>query len=88
MNTQELFLIVMVVIFSVPYLIWRLGKTDYWAPLVVVQICIGILLGPGVSGALFPEHYTSLFNPQVLQALNGIAWHRTGFEKKLAGQAG
>lgn len=74
MNTQELFLIVMVIVFSVPYLIWRLGKTDYWAPLVVVQICIGILLGPGVSGALFPEHYTSLFNPQVLQALSGIAW--------------
>lgn len=74
MNTQELFLIVMAVIFSVPYLIWRLGKTDYWAPLVVVQICIGILLGPGVSGVLFSEYYTSVFNPQVLQALNGIAW--------------
>ena len=74
MNTQELFLIVMAIIFSIPYLIWRFGKTDYWAPLVVVQICIGILLGPGVSGALFPEHYTLIFNPQVLQALNGIAW--------------
>lgn len=74
MNTQELFLIVMAIIFSVPYLIWRFGRTDYWAPLVVVQICVGILLGPGVSGAIFPEHYKSLFNPQVLQALNGIAW--------------
>ncbi|MEK7779113.1 MAG: cation:proton antiporter [Pseudomonadota bacterium] len=74
MTTHEIFLIVMVIIFSVPYLIWRFGKTDYWAPLVVVQICIGILLGPGVSGAIFPEYYKSIFNPQVLQALNGIAW--------------
>lgn len=74
MTIQEFFLIVMVIIFSVPYLIWRLGKTDYWAPLVVVQICIGILLGPGVSGAIFPEYYKSIFNPQVHQTLNGIAW--------------
>ncbi|HQU98973.1 MAG TPA: cation:proton antiporter [Nitrosomonas sp.] len=74
MTIQEFFLIVMVIIFSVPYLIWRLGKTDYWAPLVVVQICIGILLGPGVSGTIFPEYYKSIFNPQVHQTLNGIAW--------------
>ena len=62
------------IIFSVPYLIWRLGRTEYYAPLVVVQIIMGILLGPGVLGALFPGYYTFVFNPQVIQALNGIAW--------------
>ena len=36
--------------FTVPWLIWRLGRTDHWAPLVVVQIITGILLGPGVLG--------------------------------------
>ena len=36
MNTAEIFLIAMTIIFSVPYLIWRLGRTDYFAPLVVV----------------------------------------------------
>lgn len=74
MTTQEIFLIVMAIIFSVPYLIWRFGKTDYWAPLVVVQICVGILLGPGIFGAIFPEYYKSIFNPLVLQTLTGIAW--------------
>jgi hypothetical protein len=38
MNTTEIYLIAMAVVFTVPYLIWRLGKTQYFAPLVVVQI--------------------------------------------------
>lgn len=74
MTTTEIFLIAMLLIFSVPYLIWRLGRTDYYAPLVVVQIITGILLGPGVLGAVFPDYYKFVFNPQVVQSLNGLAW--------------
>ena len=74
MNTTEIFLIAMTIIFTVPYLIWRLGKTDYYAPLVVVQIITGILLGPGILGKAFPEYYQFVFNPAVIQSLNGIAW--------------
>jgi Kef-type K+ transport system membrane component KefB len=74
MNTTEVFLIAMLIIFTLPFLIWRLGRTEYYAPLVVVQIITGILLGPGVLGAAFPEYYRFVFNPQVIGALNGIAW--------------
>ena len=74
MNTTEIFLLAMLLIFSIPYLIWRLGNTDYWAPLVVVQIICGILLGPGVLGRAYPEYYQFVFNPAVIGALNGIAW--------------
>jgi len=74
MNTTEVFLIAMLIIFSAPYLIWRLARTDYFAPLVVVQIVTGILLGPGVLGAAFPEYYRFVFTPPVIAALNGIAW--------------
>ena len=74
MSTVELFLIAMTLVFTIPYLIWRLGKTDYYAPLVVVQIMAGILLGPGILGAAFPAYYTFIFTPQVILALNGIAW--------------
>jgi Kef-type K+ transport system membrane component KefB len=74
MNTTEIFLLAMLLIFSIPYLIWRVGKTDYYAPLVVVQIIAGILLGPGILGAAYPEYYRFVFNPQVIGALNGIAW--------------
>ena len=74
MSTTEIFLIAMLIIFTVPYLIWRLGRTEYFAPLVVVQIITGILLGPGILGAAFPEYYTFVFSAPVIQSLNGIAW--------------
>lgn len=74
MNTTEIFLIAMAIIFTVPYLFWRLADTDYWAPLVVVQIITGILLGPGVLGRAYPDYYAFVFNSAVVQSLNGIAW--------------
>jgi Kef-type K+ transport system membrane component KefB len=74
MTTTEIFLIAMAVIFTVPYLIWRIFRTDYFAPLVVVQIVAGILLGPGMLGQAFPEYYRFVFSPPVVQSLNGVAW--------------
>jgi uncharacterized membrane protein len=52
MRTVELFTIALAIIFTVPYLAWRLGRTDYWAPLVVVQIVTGVLLGPTTTSSL------------------------------------
>ncbi len=74
MNSTELYLIAMILIFAVPWLIWRLGQTDYYAPLVVVQILTGILLGPGVLGQAFPDYHAFVFTPSVIQSLNGVAW--------------
>jgi Kef-type K+ transport system membrane component KefB len=74
MNTTEIFLIAMFIIFTLPYLIWRLGRTEYFAPLVVVQIITGILLGPGILGSVFPNYYSFVFNGPVIQSLNGVAW--------------
>jgi Kef-type K+ transport system membrane component KefB len=73
-STTELYLFAMLLIFSVPYLIWRGFRTEFYAPLVVVQIIAGVLLGPGVLGAAFPEAHAAVFNPQVIMALNGVAW--------------
>lgn len=74
MTVIEVYLIALLIIFTVPYLIWRLGRTDYFAPLVVVQIVIGIVLGPGALGAAFPQYYEFVFAPTVIQSLNGVAW--------------
>src|SRR6187431_2449591 len=80
MTTTEIFLIAMVIIFTVPYLIWRVLRTDYYAPLVVVQTVTGILLGPGVLGAAFPDYYNFVFTPPVVLSLNGLAlWAVTLF---------
>lgn len=74
MSDTELFLIAITIIYSLPYLIWRVGRTEYFAPLVVVQIITGILLGPGILGAAFPDYYAFVFNKAVIQSMNGIAW--------------
>ncbi|MCE2916429.1 MAG: cation:proton antiporter [Rubrivivax sp.] len=73
-TTTEWFLVAMVIIFLVPYLVWRVFRTDYWAPLVVVQIVTGIVLGPGLLGEAFPDVYQAIFKPAVVQSLNGVAW--------------
>ncbi len=85
MTTTEIFLIAMLIILSVPYLVWRLGRTDYVAPLVVVQIVAGVLLGPGVLGAAFPAYYEFVFTPAVVQSLNGVAWWAVSLFIMLAG---
>lgn len=64
----------MLIIFGIPRLVWRLGRTDYFAPLVVVQIVAGILLGPGVLGVAPPDLHARIFKPEVILALNGLAW--------------
>ncbi len=74
MATTEIFLLAMLIILALPYLVWRLGGTDYYAPLVIVQIVTGVLLGPGILGRAYPDYYAFVFNPQVIGALNGIAW--------------
>jgi len=73
-TNTELFLLAMLAIVLVPWLAWRVGGTDNWAPLVVVQILVGILLGPGVLGVAAPALHGTLFRPEVVAALNGIAW--------------
>lgn len=69
----ELFLLAMLIIFTAPYLAWRLMRTDHVAPLVVVQIVGGVVLGPGALGALLPGYYATVFTPGTIAALNGLA---------------
>ena len=73
MSITEVYLIAMLIIIAVPYLVWRGLRTEYFAPLVVVQILCGILLGPGVLGTAFPAYYDFVFQPDVIRMLNGVA---------------
>jgi Kef-type K+ transport system membrane component KefB len=72
-SPTEQTLLALLVIFTLPYLFWRLLRTDHFAPLVVVQISFGVLLGPGVLGSYAPQLYAGLFSPAVIAALNAIA---------------
>jgi Kef-type K+ transport system membrane component KefB len=74
MTTTELYLAVLTAILALPWAFWRLLGRSSYLPLVVVQIVAGILMGPGVLGALAPEAHAALFTAPVLTALNGVAW--------------
>lgn len=69
----ESFLIAMLIIFILPFMIWRYLKTEYFAPMVVVQILAGIIVGPGVLGAHFKNYYNAIFTTVTINNLNGIA---------------
>jgi Kef-type K+ transport system membrane component KefB len=73
LNSSEAFFIALFIIFTIPYLVWRVFNTDKYAPLVVVQIISGILLGPSIIGSLLSKQYEAIFTPDVLTALGGVA---------------
>ena len=73
MSAAEAYLLALLVIFALPWALWRLSGGGIRLPLVVVQIVGGILLGPGVLGALVPDLHGAIFRPEVIQALNGLA---------------
>ena len=73
MGFSETLLLALLIIFSVPYVVWRLLRLEQVAPLAIVQIIGGVVLGPGVLGAMFPAWHAMVFNAQTLVALTGIA---------------
>ena len=73
METSSYLLLALAVVLAVPWLIWRLGRTERYAPLVVVQILTGILLGPGILGAALPDLHARIFSEAVILSLGGIA---------------
>ena len=74
LSVTELFLLAMIVIYALPYLAWRIAGKRTFAPLVVIQILTGILLGPGLLGELAPGLHAAIFTPHILSVLQGIAW--------------
>ena len=73
MSTSETFLLALLIIFTLPWAVWRVLGGTMTLPLVVVQIVGGILLGPGVLGAVWPAGYAGVFTPPVIGMLNGVA---------------
>jgi Kef-type K+ transport system membrane component KefB len=73
MTSAEAFLLALLAVFALPWALWRLAGGGIRLPLVVVQIVVGILLGPGILGQLAPDAHGALFRPEVIQALNGVA---------------
>lgn len=72
-SPTEYYLLIILGIFTIPYLIWKICKTDKYAPLVVVQIVCGVIFGPGIFGYFFPNQYSSIFTPDTTKFMTGVA---------------
>ena len=73
MSSVQSFLFALIIIFTVPYAVWRALRLEWCAPLAIVQIVGGVVLGPGVLGHFAPSFHALVFNPQTIAALGGIA---------------
>jgi Kef-type K+ transport system membrane component KefB len=70
---QEMFLLGASLVIALPYLLWRFAGVRRIAPLVVVQMLIGLMLGPSVLGAFEPELHAAFFPAENVARMSSIA---------------
>ncbi|MCK8784247.1 cation:proton antiporter [Roseomonas sp. NAR14] len=73
MSARVSLLAISFAIVLLPWLLWRLRAVRRVAPLAVVQILVGVALGPSGLGRLAPDLHAALFTRPVLAALDGVA---------------
>ncbi|MGC2413890.1 MAG: cation:proton antiporter [Stellaceae bacterium] len=73
MTADPIFILQALAILALPVMVWRALRLHGAVPLVVVQILVGIALGPTLFGRLAPETYHLFFNPATLTPLWGVA---------------
>jgi Kef-type K+ transport system membrane component KefB len=73
MTAELIFLVQALAILVLPIAVWRLLFLRGVVPLVVVQILVGIALGPTLFGRFAPETFHLIFNPPTLTPLWGVA---------------
>src|SRR5260370_2386030 len=73
MTPELIFLVQAVAILVLPVAVWHLLCLRGRVPLGVVQILVGVALGPTLFGRFAPETYHLFFNPTTLTPLWGVA---------------
>ncbi len=73
MSADPIFIVQALAILVLPVAVWRFLHLRGAVPLVVVQILVGIALGPTLFGRFAPETYQLFFNPATLTPLWGVA---------------
>ncbi|HLO75423.1 MAG TPA: cation:proton antiporter [Magnetospirillum sp.] len=74
MPPVALFLLHAAVVIGLPFALWRMAGLRRWVPLVVVQIAVGLALGPSGLGQLAPHLWAAAFPASALAALDGLVW--------------
>lgn len=73
MTSGLIFLVQVLVVVVLPLAVLRLSHLKGLVPVVVVQILVGIALGPSLFGRLAPDYYRLFFNDEALSQLSGVA---------------
>src|SRR5438046_6759639 len=73
MTPELIFIVQALAILVLPVAVWRLLHLRGAVPLVVVQILVGVALGPTLFGRFALETYHLFFNPTTLTPLWGVA---------------
>ena len=73
MTPGLIFLVQALVVVALPVVLLRFSGLKGLVPLVVIQILVGIALGPSLFGRIAPELFQMFFNKGALSPLSGIA---------------
>jgi Kef-type K+ transport system membrane component KefB len=73
MTPSLIFLVQALAIVALPVVLLRCSGLKGLVPLVVVQILLGIALGPSAFGRVAPDFYRILSNPTSLSYLSGVS---------------
>lgn len=68
-----LFLFQATLLIAGPWALWRLTGIRHIAPLAVLQICAGVLLGPSVLGQIAPALQSALFPADSVPKIGAVA---------------
>src|SRR5262249_37981838 len=74
MTADLLFLFQAFIVIVLPWAVSLTLRLSGLVPLVVLQIIIGVALGPSLFGRLLPDAFNVLFNPATLVPLSGAAF--------------
>jgi Kef-type K+ transport system membrane component KefB len=74
LHSEALFIVQAIILVGLPFIIWRIPQIRKYIPLVVIQILVGVFLGPSILGMALPSVYQYVFPASSLTLITGLGW--------------
>jgi Kef-type K+ transport system membrane component KefB len=73
MSFTQTFLVQCLLFVPLPYILFAALKSRRVMPLAVLQVLVGVVMGPSLFGRLYPEFFAEIFRPDMVSPLRGIS---------------
>jgi Kef-type K+ transport system membrane component KefB len=73
MSFTERLLLQCLLFIPLPFILFAAFKSRRIVPLAVLQVLVGIVMGPSVFGQVSPEMFGAIFPPEMVKPLRGIS---------------